>query len=285
MNDPGMADQGVVGRRGLLVVDVETQTAETTVVEGGSGCGGVDEAAPGRVHDDRAGLDGRQRGLVQQCGAVFLGQRMETHKVGRGQQLGKIDHPGTVLLGHVGRDVRFGGQHRHLEGQRPVAHGPPYAAEADQAQRGAGQLHAQVLLAIPVAGRQRVVSFGDTASGRQHQREGVLGRGQSVGLGSVDHRNAPLGRGRQIDVVDAHASAADHPQARPGRDQLGVHPAAAAHDQRGRVPHRLQQLRPALALREHGIHTGIELARRSAPAPPSGSATSTLCRSGIGHFL
>ena len=182
---------------------------------------------------------------------------METDEVGAGQQLGQLHHPGPVRLGHIGRDVGIGGQHGHLEGQRPVAHRPADAAEADQAECRPGQLHADVLLAVPAAPSQRVVGLGDPAGRGQHQGKGVLGRGQRVGLGRVDHRNPLLGRSRQVDVVDTDPGTADHPEARPGRDHLGVDPSAAAHYQRGRVPHRLQQIRPALALREDDIGAGL----------------------------
>ena len=283
--DSGMADQGVTGGWGLLVVDVETQTAETAVVEGGSGRGGVDEAASSRVHHDRARLDGRERGLVQQCGAVLLGQRVKTHEVGCGQQFVQFHHLGAMLVGHLGRDVRIGGQHRHFEGQRPVAHSPPYAAEADQAERGAGQLHAEVLLAVPASGCQRVMGLGDTAGGRQHQSEGVLGCGQSVGLRGVDHCDAPLGRGGEVDVVDAHAGAPDHPQARPGRDQLGVHPscrcARSARPRPAPTPAAPAGSGPPRTRHPHrDRHAGGPPRPRPAARPPA-----LVCRSGINQPL
>ena len=81
MHDPGVADQGMARRRGLLVVDIDSQAGETAVVEGGPGGVRVDEAASGRVHNYRARLDPRERGLVQKCGAVVLSDRMKADEV------------------------------------------------------------------------------------------------------------------------------------------------------------------------------------------------------------
>ena len=75
------------------------------------------------------------------------------------------------------------------------------------------QLDARELRALPLAGGQRHVRLRDVAREREQQRHRVLGRGHDVRLGRVGDDDPALGRGLDVDVVDAHAGAADHAQA------------------------------------------------------------------------
>ena len=62
----------------------------------------------------------------------------------------------------------------------------------------------------------------DVAGEREHQRDRVLGGGDRVRLGRVGDDDPALGRGRDVDVVDAHARAADDAQVVGALDHLGV---------------------------------------------------------------
>ena len=60
--------------------------------------------------------------------------------------------------------------------------------------------------------------------------------------GRVHHQHAAPRRRHEVDVVDAHARAADHLEARRRADHLGVHLAAAADQDRVVGRHELDQL-------------------------------------------
>jgi hypothetical protein len=65
------------------------------------------------------------------------------------------------------------------------------------------------------------VGLGDVAGQREQQRERVLGGRDDVGLRRVGDHDAALGGRGHVDVVDAHAGAADRLQARGLVDQVG----------------------------------------------------------------
>ena len=83
-------------------------------------------------------------------------------------------------------------------------------AAADDAQRLVGDLDAHEAVLLPLAGLRRGVGLRDLAGEREHQRDGVLGGGDRVAERRVHHDHALGGGGRDIDVVDADAGAADH---------------------------------------------------------------------------
>ena len=104
---------------------------------------------------------------------------------------------------------------------------------ADDAERLVADLGAGELGALPLAGAQRRVGLRDLARQREHQRDRVLGGGDVVAAGRVHHHDAALGRGRDVDVVDADAGAADDLQlAVPASMMSAVTLRAAADDQR-----------------------------------------------------
>src|SRR5262249_35111327 len=82
-------------------------------------------------------------------------------------------------------------------------------AEADDAQRLAGDLDAHELLLLPLTALHAGVGAWDLAGEREHEADGQLGRRGRVALRRVDDEDA-LRRGRlDVDVVDADAGAAD----------------------------------------------------------------------------
>ena len=133
--------------------------------------------------------------------------------------LGLLD---AQLAEALGGDERVERDDAHAE--RAGADGDELAdaAEAEHAERLALDLDAAELRALPLAGGERRVRLRDVAGEREHQRDGVLGRGDHVGLRRVGDDDAALGRGGDVDVVDADAGAADHLQVVGALDQLGV---------------------------------------------------------------
>ncbi len=67
---------------------------------------------------------------------------------------------------------------------------------------------------------------------REQQREGVLRGGDRVAARRVHDHDAALGRGGDVDVVHAHARAADHLQPLRRGERLRGHLRLAAHDER-----------------------------------------------------
>ncbi len=83
-------------------------------------------------------------------------------------------------------------------------------AAADDAQRLAGDLDAHEAVLLPLAGLGGGVGLRNLPRQREHQRDGVLGGGDRIAERRVHHDHALGGGGRDVDVVDADAGAADH---------------------------------------------------------------------------
>ena len=64
------------------------------------------------------------------------------------------------------------------------------------------------------------LAAGICARQREHQRDRVLGRGDRIAEGRVHHDDAARGGGRDVDIVDADAGAADDLELGRGGDQL-----------------------------------------------------------------
>ncbi len=117
----------------------------------------------------------------------------------------------------------------------------PTLSQAHDAEGLASQFGALKRFLLPLPGMHQFIGAADVASHGQHQRQRVLGHGNGIGAGSVHDRDAFAGGGIQVDVVDAHAGASDHPQLAGMLQQFGVHLHRRADDQRvGRLQLRGQ---------------------------------------------
>ena len=103
---------------------------------------------------------------------------MDGHHVGPRQQLVERDLLGQVPVLAVVRQIGIAGDDAHLERARLAGAGGADRAEADDAERLAGQLHAAAqLLARPLAGHQPMrVEVGAAAQQDHGHGDGVLGR-------------------------------------------------------------------------------------------------------------
>ena len=165
----------------------------------------------GDVQDADAVLHLRERlGVEPALGLGGLGQvdgDEVGHRVDLVGGLGVLDaHLGVA----VGADERVEGDDLHAEALGALGDELADAAEAEDAERLVQHLDAGELRALPLAAREAGVGLRDVAGQREQQRDGVLGRGDDVrGCGALATM-MPLGRrGRDVDVVDAHAGAAD----------------------------------------------------------------------------
>ena len=189
---------------------------------------------------------------------------MKGDEVGPREELvARLDALDAELAEALGGDELVEGDHVHVEGLGALGDELADAAEADHAQRLAVELVAAVARARPLARDQRAVRLGHVATQRQRQRQRVLGGGDRVRLGRVGDDDPALGGGRDVDVVDAGAGAADHLHALGARDQL-----------RGQLGRRADQDRVELAdalleLAAVPVETelDIEVARAAARRP------------------
>ncbi len=84
--------------------------------------------------------------------------------------------------------------------------------------------------------------LGDVAGLRQHQRDGVLGRGQDVRLRGVDDHHAPPGGRLDVHVVEPDAGPSDRDEVTAGLEHLGRHTGGRADDEGGRAGDGLDEL-------------------------------------------
>ena len=142
-------------------------------------------------------------------------------KSARVQQRVEVDLLHAEVLRPLGREERVVGDHPHLQAMGAVGHDRADIAAADQPQHLAHELHAHEPVLLPLAAAGRAVGGGDLARQGQHQRDRVLGRGDRVAERRVHHHHAALGRGLDVDVVDADPRPADHLQPRRRGQHLG----------------------------------------------------------------
>ena len=98
----------------------------------------------------------------------------------------------------------------------------PMRPGTKHAKRLAGKLRALEQFAVPLAGGHRRTGRGNLPRQRAEHEEGQFRRGDGVAAGRVHHDDAPGRGGVHIDVIDAHAGAANDFQLRGGlEDFLG----------------------------------------------------------------
>ena len=72
----------------------------------------------------------------------------------------------------------------------------------------------------------------------------MLGDANAVRARGVQHENAALTSGIQVNVIDPGTGSRDHLEVRGGGQQISIHLGAAADDQALRVPQVTEQLVP-----------------------------------------
>ena len=197
-----------VGAR-LARIHVEAGAGDPALLEGGGEGGLVDDAAAGGVDDADAGLDLVQRVVADQAERLGRLGEMDGDEVRGLQQLVQGEQLHAHLRGAGGLHERVVGDDLHAEGRHPLRDQHADAAETDDAERLLAELDAGVLAALPLAVLQRGVGLRDVPGGGDQQAARQLGGGDDVGGGSVDHHDAGLGGGRDVDVVEPDARAGD----------------------------------------------------------------------------
>ena len=170
----------------------------------------VDDRTARRVHEHRVRPHRGQLGAADQP-AGRVGERdVDRHDVGVGEQPVEVaDVPG---LAGVGAGVV---QDAHAEAGGPPGHRPPDAAVADEAERGAVHVAAEVLVdapAVPAVLAQVGLGVVREARRREHQEEREVGGGLVEHAGRVAHRDPAPVRGGDVDVVVADRDVRDDAQ-------------------------------------------------------------------------
>ena len=120
----------------------------------------------------------------------------------------------------LGREVGIERDHLHAHANRLADDDGADVACTDDAERLGLKLDAHEAVLLPLAGMGGRVCRRNLAGQRKHQRNRMLGRGDRVAEGRVHHDDATRGRGRNIDVVDADAGAADDLEVRGAFQEL-----------------------------------------------------------------
>ncbi len=134
------------------------------------------------------------------------------------------------------RDERIVGKNFHAERLRATRNFDSYAAESDDPQCFAFQLGPLHRLLLPFACAGGLVRFGNEASQRNHESDGVFSDRNCIRAGCVHYHDAFAGGSVGIDVVHTNSGASDDAQLLRRLDQLGVYIGCRAHDKRVGVP-------------------------------------------------
>ena len=99
----------------------------------------------------------------------------------------------------------------------------------------------------------------------QHRRQHVFCHGDRVGVTARRDGNASLARRCQVNIVQAYAQPADHPQLRRRLQQFRVHARLVAHNQRLGLRQQAAQLRRLAPERLIGDHAAPGVGKQLRP--------------------
>ena len=216
---------------------------------------GVDDAdaVPGSL--ERAAVDGRAR---------LVGQRqVQRDDVGRREDgLLRSCSLHAQLPKALSGDERVEGDDPHAERQRAPRDLLTDPSEAEQPQGLARQLLPAVARALPAARLHRRMRLRNVPPESEQEPDRVLGGRDDGRLRRVDDEDALPCRGLDVDVVDAHAGAADHAEPLGPLQERCVELRPRADDDRLVVPDDV--LEPRVEIDVH-LEAGAEEARRPPP--------------------
>ena len=225
--------------RRLLAEDIERGTGQMTGVK--SGCDGsfVHQFAAGAVEQARTGLHLRQGRGVDQPRRLMCERQVQREVVGAGKDLVGRDEFDAELLGARRGEIGIAADDLHAEDLGATRNLGANAADSEDAEGFAGQLGTLQALLLPLAGARGVVGLRNVAGHGEHESEGEFGNGRGAGAGSVHHHNAAARGGLHVNVVNAHACAANHTQFGRKVNERGIGLHGRAHNERIRPLHGL----------------------------------------------
>ena len=138
-------------------------------------------------------------------------------------------------------DVRVIGDHIHVEGEGALRDAAADAPHADNAERLAAQLDADVCLAVPLPRVHGRVRRRDVARHGEHHRDRMLRRGDRIAARRVDDDDAALRRRLYVNVVHTDAGAPNDLQFSRTFQDIRRDLRRRAHHQRVIVSDHIQQ--------------------------------------------
>ena len=211
--DPGLApakrvDQGLTRGGRLLRQDVEPGAADPALAQRALQRRKIDQAAACRVDQERAGLERRERCLVQQVSGLLGERAVQAERVRLRQQrrqIGRTPQPDPEL-GAI-RQIRVVERDVHVQRTGPARRGGADPAEPDDAEAGAAQppdqRRARPVPAAMGIGQEPLLVRDQAARQAQQQRDRVIGDLGRAVVRHVAHRDAAGAARREIDLVVA----------------------------------------------------------------------------------
>ena len=181
---------------------------------------GIHATAAGAVDNAHAVLHfGNSFGVQHFFG--FFGERsVDGDVIGFSQQSVKINQLNANLMRTFFGNIRIVTNGGHFHSLHTFGDTAADTADADDAKGFALYLNAVKGFAVPFAFLNGLMGLRNVTSHSHHHSNGVLGSCHGVAFRGVEYDDAFSGSGRNIDVVNANAGAADNLQASGGFDNL-----------------------------------------------------------------
>ena len=238
------------GLRRLLHQDVEAGGGHWTGGQRPVERGLVDDGAPARVDQDRAGLHHAELARRHEIARGLVERDVQRDHVGRRQKLGEQHEADVerVFLG-LGEPPDVVVLHAHVEPVRLARDLLADVAEAHEPERLALDLVAARVREVahaPLAGHDVVVLPHQPLQHRQHQRDRVLGHRDGIRAAAVGDGHAGLARGLEVERVVAGRHELDQAQPGRGAEELVAHAGARKAEEELRIVQRLVEGRGAV---------------------------------------
>ena len=199
---------------------IETGAGDVAGLDGIGKCRFIHQTATGAVDDTHA-LLGLGKVLCIEDAACLVGHRhVQGDEIGLRQQLVQLNLGDAHFLRAFRRQEGVISENMHLETECTRADDGADIAGADDAERLAGNFDTHEFRLFPLAGLRGAVGCRKLAGNCEHQRNRVFCRCDGVAERRVHDDDTAARGGRNIDIVDADAGAADNLEVGRSLDQL-----------------------------------------------------------------
>ena len=240
-DDAGHIAQGAVLREWLALKDVDRRPRDDPLAHGLSEIVLVDDAAARAVYEANALLHPPH--LCHGDHAARLLRERHVHRDEVRLRDDVVERPDghAECLCPLLVDVWVIGDHIHVEGEGALRDAAADTPHADDAERLAAQLNADVCLAVPLPRVHGRVCRRDVARHGEHHRDRVLRRGDRISARRVDDDDAALRCCLYVNVVHTDAGAPNDLQFPRTFQDIRRYLRRRAHHQRVIVSDHVQQ--------------------------------------------
>ena len=201
-DDARHADERIARLDRLAREDVDRRSRDMPRLHGVSEILLVDDAAARAVDEAHALLHACDRILVEHVLRILVQRHVHRDEVRLLDHLVERADRDAHRLGALLVDVRIVADDVHIEGERTLGDARADAPHADDAERLAAQLDADVLLAVPLPLLHRLVGDGNVTAHRKHHRHRMLRRRNRVAAWRVDDDDTARRRRRLQHTLD-----------------------------------------------------------------------------------